>query len=74
MDRARPLATEFTELLGVSATASARWDPFLLHVVDKSPLHARVCFPDFGHFRLTLSMCQMSETITKELFSNGSWY
>jgi len=48
MNRAPPLAAEFTELLGVSPRESAAWDPFFLQIVDKTPLHARVCFRDLA--------------------------
>ena len=44
MNRASPIAAEFTELLGVSAG----WDPFFLQIVDDTPLHARVCFRDLA--------------------------
>jgi AraC family transcriptional regulator len=44
MNRASPLAAEFTELLGVSAG----WDPFFLQIVDDTPLQARVCFRDLA--------------------------
>jgi AraC family transcriptional regulator len=48
MDRAHPLAAEFTELLGGSPRESAGWDPFFLQVVDETPLHARVLFRDLA--------------------------
>jgi AraC family transcriptional regulator len=48
MDRAPPLAAEFTELLGVSPRESAGWDPFFLQIVDETPLHARVWFRDLA--------------------------
>jgi AraC family transcriptional regulator len=43
-----PPITDFTELLGISQEASAGWEPFLLQVVDDTPLHARVCFRDLA--------------------------
>src|ERR1700689_4266408 len=46
MDRGPPEGAELTELLGVSPRESARWDPFLLQIVDNTPLQARVCFRD----------------------------
>jgi AraC family transcriptional regulator len=46
MDRGPPEVAELTELLGVSPRESARWDPFLLQIVDNTPLQARVCFRD----------------------------
>lgn len=46
MHRAPPKAAEFPELLGVSPTDSAAWDPFLLQIVDNTPLHAHVYFRD----------------------------
>jgi AraC family transcriptional regulator len=48
MNRAPPIAAEFTEVLGVSPTESAGWDPFFLQIVDDTPLHARVCFRDLA--------------------------
>jgi AraC family transcriptional regulator len=48
MNRGPQLAAEFTELLGVSPRESAGWDPFLLQIVDDTPLHARVCFRDLA--------------------------
>jgi AraC family transcriptional regulator len=48
MNRAPPLAAEFTELLGVSPTESASWDPFFLRIVDDTPLQARVYFRDLA--------------------------
>jgi hypothetical protein len=48
MNRAPPLAAEFTELLGVSPRESAACDPFFLRIVDETPLHARVCFRDLA--------------------------
>jgi hypothetical protein len=48
MNRARPSAAEFTELLGLSPRESAGWDPFFLQIVDDTPLHARVCFRELA--------------------------
>jgi AraC family transcriptional regulator len=48
MNRAPPLAPEFTELLGVSPRESAAWDPFFLQIVDETPLLARVWFRDLA--------------------------
>lgn len=48
MDRASPKAADFMEVLGVSPSESARWDPFLLQIVDDTPLQARVCFRDLA--------------------------
>jgi AraC family transcriptional regulator len=48
MNRAPPRPAEFTEVLGVSSTESASWDPFLLRIVDDTPLQARVCFRDLA--------------------------
>jgi AraC family transcriptional regulator len=47
MNPAPPKAAEFTEVLGVSPE-SAGWDPFLLQIVDDTPLQARVCFRDLA--------------------------
>jgi hypothetical protein len=48
MNQARPLAADFTELLGVSSKESPGWDPFLLRIFDETPLHARVVFRDLA--------------------------
>jgi AraC family transcriptional regulator len=48
MNRAPPLAAEFTELLGVPPRESAGWDPFFLQIVDETPLYARVLFRDLA--------------------------
>ncbi len=48
MNRAPPKPADFTEVLGVSPTESARWDPFLLRIVEDTPLQARVCFRDLA--------------------------
>jgi hypothetical protein len=48
LNRAPPKPAEFTEVLGVSSTESAGWDPFLLRIVDDTPLQARVCFRDLA--------------------------
>jgi AraC family transcriptional regulator len=48
MNRAPPLAAEFTELLGVSPRESAGWEPFFLQIVDETPLLARVWFRDLA--------------------------
>ena len=46
MNRALPPLAEFPELLGVSPKEPVAWDPFLLHVVDDTPLQAGMCFSD----------------------------
>jgi AraC-like DNA-binding protein len=44
-----PLApAEFTEFVRVSPEDSAAWDPFLLQVVDETPLQARALFRDLA--------------------------
>ena len=48
MNQARPLAADFTELLGVSSKESPGWDPFLLRILDETPLYARVVFRDLA--------------------------
>jgi AraC family transcriptional regulator len=48
MNRAPPLAVEFTELLSGSPRESAAWDPFFLQIVDDTPLQARVYFRDLA--------------------------
>src|ERR1700676_5219236 len=48
MNRAPPIAAEFTELLGVSPRESAAWDPFFLQIVDDTPLQARGYFRDLA--------------------------
>jgi AraC family transcriptional regulator len=48
MKRAPPTAAEFTEVLGVSPSDSAGWDPFFLQIVDDTPLHAQVSFRDLA--------------------------
>jgi AraC family transcriptional regulator len=48
MNHAPPKAADFTEVLGVSPSESAGWDPFLLRIVDDTPLQARVCFRDLA--------------------------
>jgi len=48
MNRAPPIAAEFTELLGASPRESAAWDPFFLQIVDNTPLQARVYFRDLA--------------------------
>jgi len=48
MNQARLLAADFTELLGVSSKESPGWDPFLLRIVDETPLHARAVFRDLA--------------------------
>jgi AraC family transcriptional regulator len=58
MNRASPSAAEFTELLGVPPRESAGWDPFLLQIVDATPLHARVLFRDLA-LGVYLSGCHM---------------
>jgi AraC family transcriptional regulator len=47
MNQARLLAADFTELLGASKE-SPGWDPFLLRIVDETPLHARAVFRDLA--------------------------
>jgi AraC family transcriptional regulator len=48
MNRVPPSAAEFTELLGVPPRESAGWDPFLVQIVDETPLYARVLFRDLA--------------------------
>jgi AraC family transcriptional regulator len=48
MSRVSSETTELVELLGVPAGEAAGWDPFLVQVVDSTPLHARVCFRDLA--------------------------
>jgi AraC family transcriptional regulator len=48
MNHAPPKATDFPEVLGVSPSESAGWDPFLLRIVYDTPLQARVCFRDLA--------------------------
>jgi AraC family transcriptional regulator len=48
MTRARPLAAEFTDLLGVPPRGAAGWEPFFLQIVGETPLHARVLFRDLA--------------------------
>jgi len=48
MNHAHPNVAEFTEVLGLSSSESAAWDPFLLRIVDQTPLNARVCFRDLA--------------------------
>ena len=48
MNHAPPKATDFPEVLGMSPSESACWDPFLLRIVDDTPLQARVCFRDLA--------------------------
>jgi AraC family transcriptional regulator len=48
MNRALPIAVEFTEQLGVSPRESAAWDPFFVQIVDDTPLQARVYFRDLA--------------------------
>jgi AraC family transcriptional regulator len=48
MNRALPKAVDFIESLGVSPSDAAAWDPFLLQIVDSTPLEARVCFRDLA--------------------------
>src|SRR5271168_2608844 len=48
MSRVPPKATELIELLGVSPREAAGWDPFLVQIVEDTPLHARVCFRDLA--------------------------
>ena len=48
MNHAPPKAADFTEVLGVSPGETAGWDPFLLRIVDDTPLQARVCFRDLA--------------------------
>jgi AraC family transcriptional regulator len=48
MNSAPKKFAEFTETLGLSPSESASWDPFLVRIVDRTPLHARVCFRDLA--------------------------
>jgi AraC family transcriptional regulator len=48
MYRAPPTPADFTEVLGVSPTESASWDPFLFRIVNDTPLQARVYFRDLA--------------------------
>src|SRR5580658_9686500 len=48
MNRAPPVAAEFTEILGASPRESAAWDPFFVQIIDNTPLHARVSFRDLA--------------------------
>src|SRR6202050_1354502 len=48
MSRVPPKATELIELLGISPREAAGWDPFLVQIVEDTPLHARVCFRDLA--------------------------
>src|SRR5271170_4035468 len=48
MSRVPRKATELIELLGVSPREAAGWDPFLVQIVEDTPLHARVCFRDLA--------------------------
>ena len=41
-------ASRFTALLGAPPRVSAEWDPFSLHIVDQTPLHARTSFRDYA--------------------------
>src|SRR6266542_3674729 len=76
MNRAPPLAAEFTELLGVSPRESAAWDPFFLQIVDKTPLHARVCFRDLalGIYRSGRHMirCQIGASVVEGWSNPGT--
>jgi AraC family transcriptional regulator len=42
------IASGFTELLGAPPRVSAEWDPFSLHIVDQTPLHAQASFRDYA--------------------------
>jgi len=48
MSRVPSETTELVELLGVPPREAAGWDPFLVQIVDSTPLHARVCFRDLA--------------------------
>ena len=48
MDQPRPASTEFTEFVGVSPDDAAAWNPFLLQVVDETPLQAQAVFNDLA--------------------------
>jgi AraC family transcriptional regulator len=48
MKRVPPTVAEFTEVIGVSPSESAGWDPFFLQIVEGTPLHARVSFRDLA--------------------------
>ncbi len=48
MNRFPSAPAEFTEFVRVSPEDSAAWDPFLLQVVDETPLQARALFRDLA--------------------------
>jgi AraC family transcriptional regulator len=48
MDRPRSAPAEFLEFVGVSPEVSAGWDPFLLQIVDKTPLQAHAVSHDLA--------------------------
>jgi AraC family transcriptional regulator len=48
LNRAPPPAAEFTEVLAIPPSESAGRDLFFVHVVDETPLHARVSFRDLA--------------------------
>jgi AraC family transcriptional regulator len=48
MSRPTPSTDEFIDQLGGRPEDSAEWDPFLLQIVDDTPLHAKVCFRDLA--------------------------
>jgi len=48
MNRHPPELAEFTKFVGVSPEDSVSWHPFLLQVVDETPLQARASFSDLG--------------------------
>ncbi len=48
MNRASAMGADFTELLGAFSGESSGWDPFPLHIVDETPLYARVSFRDLA--------------------------
>jgi AraC-like DNA-binding protein len=48
MNSGPTIASEFTELLGAPPRVSAQWDPFSLHVVDETPLHAQASFGEYA--------------------------
>jgi AraC family transcriptional regulator len=46
MDSEPSTPSQFTELVGAPPRVSAEWDPFSLHIIDKTPLYARASFHD----------------------------
>src|SRR5271170_6420571 len=66
MSRVPRKATELIELLGVSPREAAGWDPFLVQIVEDTPLHARVCFRD-----LALGVYLSGRHIIRRQIGNG---